>query len=66
MGEPPVLFICLQNPLLLWHINPIDTGLFFDACVPGVGEKTPPPENQLLRNKNTFSLHEVKFCINLA
>ena len=30
------------------------------------GEKTPPPENQLLRNKNTFSLHEVIFCINLA
>ena len=46
--------------------NPIDTGRFFDACVPRGGEKTPPPENQLLRNKNTFSLHEVKFCINLA
>ena len=34
------------------ELNPIDTGIFFEACVPGGGEKTPPPEN--------------KFCINLA
>ena len=23
-------------------LNPIDTGIFFDTCVPGGGEKTPP------------------------
>ena len=55
---------------VLWKLsylfNPIDTGIFFDACVPGVCEKSHPPQNQFCFYKTTFFLHEVKFCINSA
>lgn len=47
-------------------LNPIDTGIFFDACVPGGCEKSHPPQNQFCFYKTTFFLHEVKFCINSA
>ena len=47
-------------------LNPIDTEIFFDACVPGVCEKTHTPQNQFCFYKTTFFLHGVKFCINLA
>ena len=47
-------------------LNPIDTGIFFDACVPGVCEKSHPPQNQVCFYKTMFFLHEVKFCINSA
>ena len=49
---------------LIVKLNPIDTEIFFDACVPGVCEKSHPPENQFYFYKTTFFLHEVKFCIN--
>ena len=33
-------------------INPIDTAIFFDACVPGVCEKSPPPWKSILLLQN--------------
>ena len=56
-----VLYFSVAWPNLL---NPIDTGIFFDACVPGGCEKSHPPQNQFCFYKTTFFLHEVKFCIN--
>ena len=34
--------------------NPIDTGRFFDACVPGGGEKTPPLKINFYATKTRF------------
>ena len=51
-----VRFICFLGRKY-FNVNPIDTGIFFDACVPG-GVKNHTPL------KITFFLHEVKFCIN--
>ena len=67
----PPLYRSTKKPTLIrvkrkFFFNPIDTEIFFDACVPGGCEKSHPPENQFCFYKTKFFLHEVKFCINSA
>ena len=60
------IVLCCKDLTVEDEFNPIDTEIFFDACVPGVCEKTHTPQNQFCFYKTTFFLHEVKFCINSA
>ena len=47
--------------------NPIGTGRFFDAYVPGGYFYIPPPlENDFIQGKNGFFCYEMKFGIKKA